>query len=570
MDNPNNKAGFPISDVVSDEDLLSLAEAAKLTPYSQEYISLLARKGKLRAWKKGRNWFTSKLAVEEYLNSQAQGAKQEYLRKAKFEQVSSKEQVLIPDQAVSSLSKDLINPVDKSTGPKISEISKPSVSEQAVNELASKIGELSTTLRPLLDQTLLGPKPEVSQPIKETIIVKDINLVTPEPRSVVKLVELKHRPWFLYGLAGVILLVVLGTITGGIANDAPARLLASLKNAWTIDGHRAGTAANEVLILNEAGNISIKGHIETGGQLRSFARDGIMPIVVDSTTKVENLNADTVDGFSSEQFTLAFITKNGAVTTDDVQLKGDVEVGGNLEVKGAVKLTDALLVDGGLGVWGDAIFHDDLAVEGGVKVGQTLEVAGPLAARGGIDTQNKDISLGTGTIHTENRSVVENLNAELLQGKSLADMTLDLVTDNGAITDNAVGIGGLNVSGASSFNGPATFTSAAQFAGGLTSLGFTQLLGPTVLGNIQQLTVNGQTNLHDTSIQGSLNVSGTGIFNSVGVSGLIGTNTLSSQQLSVAHDETFGTTANDDMIVNSTATLTGRLTLKNQWSWMAI
>ncbi|MFY7741226.1 MAG: Fic family protein [Flavobacterium sp.] len=36
-------------------------------PYGQEYISLLARQGKIDAHKEGRNWFTTKKAIEEYM-----------------------------------------------------------------------------------------------------------------------------------------------------------------------------------------------------------------------------------------------------------------------------------------------------------------------------------------------------------------------------------------------------------------------------------------------------------------------------------------------------------------------
>jgi Fic family protein len=50
-------------------DLISLAAAAKLTPYSQEYLSLLARKGRLHALKRGRNWVTTQKDIDEYLAS---------------------------------------------------------------------------------------------------------------------------------------------------------------------------------------------------------------------------------------------------------------------------------------------------------------------------------------------------------------------------------------------------------------------------------------------------------------------------------------------------------------------
>lgn len=38
-------------------------------PYGQEYISLLARQGKIDAYKEGRNWLTTKDAVEEYIKN---------------------------------------------------------------------------------------------------------------------------------------------------------------------------------------------------------------------------------------------------------------------------------------------------------------------------------------------------------------------------------------------------------------------------------------------------------------------------------------------------------------------
>ena len=37
------------------------------SPYGQEYISLLARQGKIDAHKEGRNWFTTKKAIEDYI-----------------------------------------------------------------------------------------------------------------------------------------------------------------------------------------------------------------------------------------------------------------------------------------------------------------------------------------------------------------------------------------------------------------------------------------------------------------------------------------------------------------------
>lgn len=51
--------------------LISISEAARNTPYSAEYLSLLARKGKLKAVKISRDWLTTKDAVLEYVQKQA-------------------------------------------------------------------------------------------------------------------------------------------------------------------------------------------------------------------------------------------------------------------------------------------------------------------------------------------------------------------------------------------------------------------------------------------------------------------------------------------------------------------
>ena len=46
---------------------VSLAEASRGTPYTQEYLSLLARKGVLRAVKFQRNWMITYDAVRDYM-----------------------------------------------------------------------------------------------------------------------------------------------------------------------------------------------------------------------------------------------------------------------------------------------------------------------------------------------------------------------------------------------------------------------------------------------------------------------------------------------------------------------
>jgi Fic family protein len=51
------------------DEWIPLREAAQGTPYSQEYLSLLARKGRLEAVKRGRVWVTTRRAVAAYRES---------------------------------------------------------------------------------------------------------------------------------------------------------------------------------------------------------------------------------------------------------------------------------------------------------------------------------------------------------------------------------------------------------------------------------------------------------------------------------------------------------------------
>ena len=52
-----------------EEMWIPLREAAEMSPYSQEYLSLLARTGKLEAIKRGRKWVKTRQALETYLQS---------------------------------------------------------------------------------------------------------------------------------------------------------------------------------------------------------------------------------------------------------------------------------------------------------------------------------------------------------------------------------------------------------------------------------------------------------------------------------------------------------------------
>ncbi len=55
------------------DSFLSLAEASKLTGYHQDYLGFLCRTGKLQGFKIGRNWTTTKQALDEFIKNYKNG-----------------------------------------------------------------------------------------------------------------------------------------------------------------------------------------------------------------------------------------------------------------------------------------------------------------------------------------------------------------------------------------------------------------------------------------------------------------------------------------------------------------
>jgi hypothetical protein len=56
------------------EKLITLDQASHMTPYTSDYLGQLIRKNRLEAWKKRGRWYTSREAVERYLNKVAEAS----------------------------------------------------------------------------------------------------------------------------------------------------------------------------------------------------------------------------------------------------------------------------------------------------------------------------------------------------------------------------------------------------------------------------------------------------------------------------------------------------------------
>ncbi len=372
---------------------ITLADAAKNSPYSQEYLSLLARRKKLFSKKIGRNWFTTEEALQNYIQSQGV-------------------QVIFPNKR------------------------KPVAIQQATAQLASyetptpqhityafpQAEQVESTLEKI-DSQLAGIHEEIKKPEqkvefveigKESISAKihKLNYVSRQN------LKSRWRTMLVMVCSLVLLLLLVGGTSFGNMDALGDKVNNFFKNADALDGHFAGRHANEVLILDQDGKINISGHIVTEGQLRSHAEDGVAPLVVDSKTLVENLNAQYFDSLASKDFTLAFVTKNGNITYENVRLEGNVEVGKTLTVRGATKLMDELTVHGTLGVFGDAVFGKDVQL-----------------TSGDLNIDQGNLHLGSGTIEINNTQMIANLNSEFLQGLTPTDFTLDRVIGNGNSTN---------------------------------------------------------------------------------------------------------------------------------------
>ena len=459
------KKSLPAGRQVHPKQWLSIQEAAHHAPYSQEYLSLLARRGKIFAKKIGRNWYTTHEALQRYVSEQALLSPISKQFSPAVELASAPSNLMdefkrLNPQIFNEDKKQESRSTNQGTEPTLSApvttvspvapVIPGNVPESKVLEKLDRLSDSLETFAASVSEAIPAAvranqpvplDPEIEELIQERNSSKIHrfhhfnNFAKSTTRSPIGLMAIMVT-------AVVLLFIFVGGFSFGQVDAIAQKIKKAFTDATTIDGHFAGTHANEVLILDKDGNVNIYGHVETQGQLRSGAPDGVAPIVVDSMTKVDNLNADYLDNLQTKDFSLAFVTKNGNLTYEDVQLEGNVEVGQTLTVKGATKLMDSLQVYGTLGVFSDAVFGKNVSLTGG-----------------NLTIQKGNLNLTQGTLTINNQALIKNLNAEFLNGTPSNGINLQFVTSNGASTANTISIGGLNVNGTSEFNGVGFFNS---------------------------------------------------------------------------------------------------------------
>jgi len=138
------------------------------------------------------------------------------------------------------------------------------------------------------------------------------------------------------GTGGVLRMVSSDPLLFFVNNTTEAMRITSAGNVGV------GTAAPSQK-LEVAGNVQASGTL-TGSQLVSNIATGTAPLVVSSTTKVTNLNADSLDGVDSAAF--AAVAHNHDATY--VNVSGDTMAGTlNLPTNGLVAGTTQLVLTGG-------------------------------------------------------------------------------------------------------------------------------------------------------------------------------------------------------------------------------
>ena len=247
--------------------------------------------------------------------------------------------------------------------------------------------------------------------------------------------------------------VLKSNVTTGIAplTVASTTKVANL-NADLLDGYDTNTAnsASTVVVRNSLGDIE-------GNVLKSNVATGSAPLIVASTTKVTNLNADLLDGFDSSYF--AANTENEIISgqwtyTKEIlgiansanklantrwfNFSGDVAGSGSFDGTGNTNITltvqpDSVILGtdttgkyvGEVKVSGTGLSVSNTAIEGGdftvTSNASSANGSGTIVARntaGDFNARSITLEAATGVapFAVSSTTLVTNLNADLLDG----------------------------------------------------------------------------------------------------------------------------------------------------------
>ena len=389
-----------------------MSEAASNTPYSSEYLSLLARKGKLGAKKIDNVWYTTKSVVDDYMKRQMMRVQIQ-----NGNSISTPVTAVLPSVLPVVKAPDLVPTtwpvIDKQnlviSAPlnvfdmgKIKQINQASLRPETLaldhknfKTIRSYVDDHKEHLALIEKNTPVKPELPSFTPAHREEIVRAVQTAMGEKPVAPAKISSHFSNVFSNKIlisAAVVCVILFTTLPIPLAFSLLSKSISAVKgklnDASTVTGFRPGTGPNELLLLDKHGNISIMGHIKTDGQFQSFAPDGTAPFVVDSKTEIKNLNTEYVGGLHTQDFTLAYITKNGSVTTEDVKLEGNVDVGKTLNINGATKLRSSLEVDGSIHALGDAEFKQMITVlgpayfDGLVTMRDSLSINKNLSVRG--------------------------------------------------------------------------------------------------------------------------------------------------------------------------------------------
>ncbi|MBU1102033.1 helix-turn-helix domain-containing protein, partial [Patescibacteria group bacterium] len=316
---------------------LSMLEASKRCSYSQEYLSLLARKGKIFSQKIGRNWYTTEEALKNYLQKQnlifalpkkiisrltaqanlvaaltpeepeeeGEGIKTGHEGHSKiFEEFERLNPQLFPrprqggaEGGQTKKSEDLSAQAEKFSKeaiiqpPPQAESQKPELQTEKIGntqkDVLTKLDKLSGSLELFAERVTRKLNEPAQEPLtseQEEFFDMEIPSFTHRfkifDRYARSMMRNPVRMITIMITAVVAIFIIAGGFSFGQADYVVQQIKKAFTDADTVQGHFPGTHANEVLVLDKAGNVSIFGHIETHRQLRSFAPDGVAAIVV--------------------------------------------------------------------------------------------------------------------------------------------------------------------------------------------------------------------------------------------------------------------------------------------------